>query len=153
EENEQAWREYSGLIARALKAGRLWQPLQVGMMAKCILAIVAEMDEIERVTAAFNEAGEDEEKAAKIESPFKEDPPLKVVDALADTIERSRDEARRIAGYLSQDAQPPMNDVGEEAFDPKKQFVFLPLSERKPEKGDSVLVHAGAALKIEKYHG
>jgi hypothetical protein len=106
EEPAAAWREFSDLALQALRKGRLWDPEYVWVLAPVFLAMAAEQGEIRRVEKELAEAGDDKAKIRKVTSVIMSLSSLAAVDAKAEKFEEDRDGARRVAGYLTFDAQP-----------------------------------------------
>ena len=102
EENEAAWRDFIALCARAFRSGRLWVPELVFYLTPLVMAAAAEQDELDRVKAAFDAAGDDDVNARHIRSPLAGVPSFSVCDVLADALEVKRDECRWRAGYLAE---------------------------------------------------
>lgn len=106
EEIVSAWADFSALVARTMRCGRLWTPERVTLLSLALLAADAEARELERVVAAFDAAGESKRLAKFITSPVANVAPLPVVDRLAVALEVTKAEARMAAGYLDETAQP-----------------------------------------------
>lgn len=86
EENEQAWREYSALCAKVMAGGRLWTPEFVWILTVVFRLIEADMEESEN--GASNEY-----------------PSLKALAGIVEMLGEG-DVGRRLAGYLTDEAQP-----------------------------------------------
>lgn len=106
EENAAAWREFSELVAQALRTGRLWDPDYVETLAPVFLAMVAEQSEIERVEREITAAGDDQAKIRKVTSAVMGLSTLAAVGRRADEFEDDPEGARRVAGYLDFATQP-----------------------------------------------
>jgi hypothetical protein len=108
EENAASWREFSDLAVQVMRTGRLWDPDYVEALAPVFLAIAAEQGEIGRIEQELDEAGDDKAKIRKVRSSIMCLSTLAAVDAKAKEFEEDRDGARRVAGYLTFDAQPSL---------------------------------------------
>jgi hypothetical protein len=102
-----AWSEFSAMVARAVSKGRLWTPERVAALSLVLLSVDAEIRELERVSKAFDVAGDSKRLAKLITSPVVNVPPLPLIDRLAVALQTTKGEARRAAGYLDETAQPP----------------------------------------------
>ena len=111
EENAAAWREFSELTAQVMRTGRLWDPDYVQALAPVFLAMVAEQGEIRRIEKDLAEAVDDKAKTRKVTSVIMGLSTLAAVDAKAEEFEEDRDGARRVAGYLTCDAQPSLAEL------------------------------------------
>lgn len=106
EDTLEAWLDFGTLCARVFRSGRLWEPETVAALAGPLLYAAADLDEVERIVAAYDAAGDYKQLVARITSPFASTPTLEHVVKLTRALDADEEMGRRLAGYLPAKHQP-----------------------------------------------